>query len=340
MKTIPSASQLETISADEAVLTQKLIALVKGKMEKDYATGTMLRDAHPKQHGCLKAEFTVDGNLPPELRIGLFSEARVYPAWIRFSSAAADVQSDAKKDMRGIAIKVMGVEGTKLLDDEPQESTQDFLMISSPVLPIGTLADFTKLVDVAINKHLLWFFFNPFDLHLRELKLAAAASKLQASLLALRYWSTTPFALGNQAVKYSLRPVAGEENGRPSKISQNYLREEMVTRLAAQDVVFDFMVQMQSGAKMPVEDASILWDESDSPFRKVATVRIPQQVFDTAVQDTFGEHLSFTPWHSLPEHRPLGNINRARKEIYRAISKFRHARNQVERKEPAGDEVL
>jgi hypothetical protein len=72
-----------------------------------------------------------------------------------------------------------------------------------------------------------------------------------------------------------------------------------------------------------------------APWRKVATVRIPPQSFDSPEPLAFGEALSFTPWHSLPEHRPLGGINRTRRAVYRAISKQRHELNSVPRVEPA-----
>jgi len=59
---------------------------------------------------------------------------------------------------------------------------------------------------------------------------------------------------------------------------------------------------------------------------------------DSEAQMDFGENLSFTPWHCLPDHRPLGNINRVRMEIYRNLSMFRHAHNDKPRKEPTGNE--
>lgn len=85
---------------------------------------------------------------------------------------------------------------------------------------------------------------------------------------------------------------------------------------------------------MPIEDASKEWCETESPFQKVATIRILQQNFDTPQQNEFGEYLCFTPWHSLPEHRPLGSINRGRKLVYSLISTFRCQKNQVQKKEP------
>jgi hypothetical protein len=66
----------------------------------------------------------------------------------------------------------------------------------------------------------------------------------------------------------------------------------------------------------------------------VATIVIPKQNFDTPEQNTFGENLSFNPWHSLPEHRPLGSLNRMRKMVYERISRVRHEMNSVPRREP------
>jgi hypothetical protein len=97
------------------------------------------------------------------------------------------------------------------------------------------------------------------------------------------------------------------------------------------------MVQFQTDAvKMPVEDSSVEWNESDSPFVPVARIRIPPQVFDTAAQNDYAEQLSFTPWHALPEHRPLGGVNRTRKIVYERNSGLRHTANGMPRREPAG----
>ena len=101
------------------------------------------------------------------------------------------------------------------------------------------------------------------------------------------------------------------------------------------DVWYDFLVQFQiDPVRTPIEDPGQAWSETLSPFRKVATIRIPKQEFDTPGQMTLAENLSFTPWHALPEHEPIGGINRARKAAYHAISTLRHQRNKVERREP------
>jgi len=44
---------------------------------------------------------------------------------------------------------------------------------------------------------------------------------------------------------------------------------------------------------------------------------------------------SMTPWRVTEEHRPLGNIMRARKEVYRQSSILRHQMNNQMRREPS-----
>ncbi len=320
--------------SDEDKITQALAdALTRSIMDK-YKGSTMLRDAHPKQHGCVRAQFSVP-ELSPELKVGLFSQPADYPAWIRYSTATETVNHDKQKAMLGMAVKVMGVKGEKLLDDEKDGRTQDILLLSHPVLPIRNAEDFLEIVNEKA-----WFFFNPFGLHLHELKIALNSRKHHPTPLDIRYWSTTPYLFGaGKAVKYSAKPCSRITQALPEKLTENYLREAMTRQLASEGVCFDLMVQFQTDANsMPIEDATIVWDETVSPFRKVASITIPKQDFDSDKQMEFCENLSMTPWHSLVAHRPLGSINRARKNVYRQISEFRHKQNKVQRQEPAGGE--
>ena len=91
---------------------------------------------------------------------------------------------------------------------------------------------------------------------------------------------------------------------------------------------------------MPVEHDGVQWPERLSPFVTVARLRIPAQTFDTPDQLAFAGNLSYNPWHSLAEHRPLGNQNRARKAIYLELSRLRQAMNYAAHIEPTGLEVF
>lgn len=331
----------EHVVPGEDEYVRKIAESLKSDIERMYKPGATLRDAHPKNIGCVKAEFTIERDLPEELRVGVFKEPRTYPAYIRFSNAATTIQADSKRDIRGMAIKLLGVAGEKLLETEKHETTQDFLVISTPKFINENLVDFYGLLQAVGGGPLkiLAFVFNPFNSHLRVLWRVARSLKKHGNVLEVRFWSTTPYQFGSSVVKYSAKPHQAEVTRIPKKPSANYLREAMKQYLAGQDAYFDFMVQFQTDPRqMPIEDASVRWDEEASPFRKVATIRIPAQSFDTEERMRIAENLSFTPWHSLPEHRPLGSINRARRVVYETISTYRHERNNAPRREPTVEE--
>jgi catalase len=328
----------ESPPPDEAAFTRSIADRLRAKIIEDNPTGIMRRDAHPKMHGVVKAEFVVEPNLPAELRIGIFKEPKTYSAWIRFSNQSGSIRPDRKPDIRGMAIKLMGVPGEKLLDEERDEQTQDFIVISTPVFVTRDVKEFDDLLK-AIKSSIpaqLWFYVSRWRVTLNVLK----SLKKFANPLQIRYFSTTPYLWGDTAVKYSTIPQVGAADTIPKNPEDDYLRTAMVRQLEGGDARFDFAVQLQTNAgTMPIEDPSKEWSEAASPYRKVASIVIPQQSFDSERQRAFGENLSFTPWHSLPEHRPLGGVNRARKLVYAFISTFRHQKNDAPRREPTSWEI-
>ena len=329
----------EVVPPDEGRYTDRLTALLLAKVRRDNPTGVTRRDAHAKHHGCVRAEFIVNPDLPPDMRVGVFREPRTFQALIRFSNQSGVPQPDITKDIRGMAIKLLGVDGEKLLDDEKDARTQDFILISHNAFVTKDVAEFHDLIAASVGRfwRLPWFFFNPFNTHIRVLRNLRASLQRHANPLEVRYWSVTPYLFGDRAVKYSARPVAAPADAVPADPSPDFLRDAMTRALGRGDVRFDFMVQFQTDARRtPIEDPGAAWDETRSPFHPVASVRIPAQSFDNPAQQAFAENISFTPWHCLPEHRPLGGINRARKVAYKTISEFRHRQNGVPRDEPTG----
>lgn len=323
----------EIIPPDELACTQDLAARLQAKIIKDNPGGIMRRDAHPKMHGVVKAEFTVEPDLPDELRVGIFCLPKTYQAWIRFSNQDGIMQADKARDIRGMAIKIMGVPGDKLLVTAQDAQTQDFILISTNVFVTKNVAEFDGLIKAMTGS--LFAKIGYFAIHWRVIWNLLTSLKKFSNPLQMRYWSSTPYLFGTTAVKYSAIPHVASPDSIPDYPEPDYLRLAMMRQLATGDARFDFCVQLQTDAdRMPIEDPGKAWRESDSAFRKVASIRILQQQFDSQQQTNFGENLSFTPWHSLPAHRPLGGINRARKIVYDAISTFRHQRNHVLPREP------
>ena len=333
-------------AANEAEIPRELIELTKEAtqkarkeaLENDPSAQDILRFNQPKHVACLKADFSVEPDLPVELRVGLFASPQTFPAWIRFANATN--QPDTEKDFRGMSIKLMRVKGSKLLGSD---DTQDFILNSHPVLFVGNPEDFRDFVDYSVNSSPLLFFMNPFSPHIKEFRIVLAGRRHHPSHLAIPYWSTTPYLFGKgRAVKYSAK-LCEHDSGMelPDELTNGYLRDAMREQLDSSDACFDFMVQFQTDAElMPVEDATVEWNETVSPFRKVARIHIPSQSFESPEWMEFCENLAFNPWRSLPEHRPLGGLNRVRKDLYQELAEFRHQRNGVTYMEPSGDETF
>ncbi|GAB4385131.1 MAG: hypothetical protein Kow00121_49690 [Elainellaceae cyanobacterium] len=295
-----------------------------------------LRGQHPKSHGTVWAEFTVAPDLPENLRVGVFQQPeKTYPAWIRFSNGSA--MDDTQGGLHGMAIKLTGVEGDKVLESEKAAKTQDFVMGDHPVFFMRNAKEFAGFfAALAENKGKL-----PVEFFLpdrtQELKILQAFQQKQINNpLGATYWSQTPYQFGNQAIKFAVKPT--HQISAEMGTTRDYLRSSLVDYLKNQDATFDFLIQLQGDTeKTPIEDPTVEWTEQNAPLQKVATIRIPRQVFDTLEQNAFGEALSFTPWHSLPEHQPLGSINLARKAVYQATSEQRHQEMGIAMEEPTPD---
>jgi hypothetical protein len=330
----------ERLYPEEMPIADKLSVVIEESVRKQYSAGSARRDAHPKAHGCVKAEFNIVDTLPEALSKGMFVPGKTYQAWIRFSNGSGDpTRADIKRDARGVAIKVLGVPGKKLLEDEADATTQDFIMINHPVFFATDPARYLSFMNDANSGHFYRKLLIPFDLGAKGTRIALETRRSKISNpLQARYWSMVPYQLGTgperQAVKYSVRSCSTVVDPMPKKPSHDFLRAALRDTLQTADACMEFLVQPRTSSSMDVEDSRIEWKETQAPFFKVATIRIPQQTFDTPQQNAFCENLSFTPWHALPEHKPLGVTNRLRKVIYANISRVRHEMNDTQREEP------
>jgi Dyp-type peroxidase family len=333
ISTPSAAGELEQVPPDEQLHIDSLIDHLREKMKRDYGNEPVLRDAHPKMHGCVRALFKVEPGLDPALAVGIFSKPSTYQTWVRFSNASGTVSPDRAADLRGVALKLIDVAGTKLLDGAEDAQTHDFLLVSADSFMARDVAQFDGLVSAMCTGKGAFLKF--------LLKNPSVALKLYSSFqrhtnpLTIQYFSIVPYLLGSRAVKYTLKPQHPGDSAVPANAGPDYLRDALKRDLARGSVSFDFMVQLQTRPKrMPIEDASVAWSSRNAPFQKVATLEILRQEFDTASQREFGENLSFNPWRCLPEHRPLGGLSRARRQVYRALSGFRHDRNAAAQEEP------
>ncbi|MDP2305046.1 MAG: catalase family protein [Pseudomonadota bacterium] len=324
----------------EAALATRIAEALEREIERRYPPEDRpaRRDVHAKAHGCARAELQVDAALDPGLAAGVFTPGARYPAWVRFSNGSTKPdRPDARGDVRGVAIKLLDVPGEKLLSTERDARTQDFLLISHPVFFNADPVKYARLIERGASRNPLMKLAAPLALGWKGLGIVSAMSSLRiASPLEVRYWSTVPFqhgiGPGRRAAKYSVRPCEPGTSTIPDHPSPDYLHDALATTLRTANACFDFLLQVRTSDAMSVEDPRTEWPEAEAPFVKVARLVLPIQELAPA---PFCEDLSFTPWHALPEHRPLGGVNRIRRVVYEAISTFRHDLNGVERTEPS-----
>ncbi len=337
-------ADLETIPAGETEAIARVTSLVEAQVRGAYAkTGVGKRDVHVKAHGCVKGIFTVSKNLRADLETTVFASGAEYPAWIRFSNGGGSREKDSAGDGRGFAMKLTNVPGEKLSSDEVK--TQDFLLINHPAFFVRTVADYVDFFEATAGGSPLGFFFpgvNPASWRVHEARVAQAIrSKPVTNPVAIQYWSMTPYLHKNRAVKYSVRPCGVGGHVEPDKNDPNFLRQALVTQLTTRNSCFEFFSQVQGNPKnMPIEDPTIEWSEKESVPVKLGTLTILKQRFNSPAQEEFCEQLSFNPWHSVIDHRPLGGVNRARRQVYETISRVRHDLNKAKLIEPTGEEVF
>jgi catalase len=337
---VTAGAQSLEVPPGEAANIDAVVARAVQEMQRHYPPGVPLvrRDAHAKAHGCAKAIFRVATDVPEHLRLGLVTEpGATRKAWVRFSNGAFRPGADTSMDGRGMAVKILDlVPGTPA---PGPVAVHDILMINYPVFFSSDVRDYRDFAEAGAltgdGDGLKAYFlpsWNPMGWRIRQGLIAyrIASQKIDSPLTAT-YFSMTPFAFGEgRAVKYSARPCAGEAAlpGTPATREQDFLRDTLKAQLASGPACFELLVQERAGA-MPIEDVTVEWSESLTPYRRIATIELPRQDIAQAGEDVFCENVAFSPWNAPQEHRPLGGMNRLRKAIYEAISKYRRERNGV-----------
>jgi hypothetical protein len=321
-----------------------IIETFKAQMRGLWNPGHAERGGNTKTHGIVRAEFVVRDDLPEHMRRGIFAEPRTYRAWVRFSGPGPYITPDIDDvGFMSMSIKLLGVPGPKLLEDE--QGTQDMMGVSTPTFVTPHTKANAGLQHWSLKNAQVFYFMNPRSPHIIDSIMQLLWTKTQSSPLESQYFSCVPYLLGEgQAMQYSFRTRLKSRTRVPRlplRPPDNYLRDAMVATLAEQDSEFDILLQVQTDPfKMPIEDNSVLWPTRLSPRVPAAVLRIPKQTFDSPEQLAFARVLSYNPWHSIPEHRPLGNQSRARKRMYYELSQLRQQMNGVEHYEPTGDEVF
>lgn len=318
-----------------------------------------IRDAHAKSHGILRAELQIYDNLAEPLAQGLFKTPGTYPVIIRFSTAPGAIMPDGQPTFRGMAIKVIGVEGRKFLPEEADCVTQDFLLVNHPIIPTGTVKTYleeqlkqekqaglpeelqeaqSKLIT-GVNKAL-----NVVGIHPKPNDLGVG--KPNTHILGETFFSMAALRYGDYIAKISavplsdnLQPLRGQEL---EGSNDSELRDLVVAFFQKDGAEYELRAQLCTDLNaMPVEDGSIEWPQEQSPYHPIGKLVIGAQEAYSPARRVFADDvLTFNPFHCLPEHRPLGSIMRARQLAYETSSQYRHEMNAQPRVEPRSIDEL
>ncbi|MBZ4033804.1 catalase family protein [Flavobacterium sp. 17A] len=363
IKYIPYSDSIEVIQPDEQEISQKIIdsmARVNRLMYEKYRHA--IRDAHAKSHAVLKGELKVYDNLPEHLAQGLFAKARTYPVIVRLSTAQGSIVPDKMSAFRGMAIKVIGVEGEKLLPELSDAVTQDFLMVNYPVIPTGTIKEYLKMQEGLEKQADSGELFQEIAQKaavgvqnvLAAVGLADDTNQLSAPgphILGDTYFSMAALRFGDYVAKINVKPLSDNvKELAGKKIDKDIIDADehaFLTKIVA-DFFQSATAEYEIGAQlctdleiMPVEDGSVQWPEDQSPYQPVGKITFhPQQTFSPERRVYADDTLSFNPFHSLADHRPLGNIMRVRQLAYETSSRYRHHMNAKARIEPVSIDQL
>jgi hypothetical protein len=321
-----------------------IIGSFERQMRLLWKPGGFERGGNTKTQGIVRGEFIVHDNLPSQFRHGIYAEPHTYRAWVRFSGPGPYITPDIDDPgFMSISIKLMGVPGPKLMEEE--QFTLDMFGVSTPTFVTPDTRANAQLQLESVKNAQIFYFLNFRRPHVLDLIMQSLFIKTQTSPFEAPYFSCVPYLLGEgQAMQYSVWPKSKKRSRIPRlpfRPPDDYLRQAMIAALTAGDVEFDIRLQLQTDPYlMPIENNAVLWPEKLSPRVSVATLRLPRQQFDSPAQMEFAKKLSYNPWHTIAEHRPLGNQSRARQRMYYALSKLRHDMNAVPHYEPNGDEVF
>ena len=350
---------LERPAPDEEELVRQIVGTMESANRQVAAKHRHgLRDAHAKSHGILAGELRIEPDLPEHLAQGLFATPTSYPVIVRFSTSPGDLRSDQVPVQRGLAIKVIGANGPRAIDDGA--TTQDFLLVNHPTLPFGTIGEYAELQKLLERQP------RQSDLRQRLTRLGArVAARVLARLgrprppvlellatannhiLGETFHSMAALRYGDHVAKISAAPWSEDVRaliGRPvdGRAGNSALRDLVADFFTRHGAEYELRAQLCVDVdRMPIEDASVLWPEELSPHHRVAVLHLPaQDPYSDARRRYADDVLSFSPWHALEAHRPLGSIMRSRRVAYLRSSGFRHAVNGVPEREPSSIDEL
>jgi hypothetical protein len=328
-------------------------------------TGRAVRGAHAKTLGVVRADVEILDGVPEPYAQGIYARPGRHGAVIRFSMASNHLGPDAHLGpVLGFAIKLFDVAGRTLVDEEPDAGTFDLVLKNNPTFIANTAKHYLfiqeigndsakylargkegfreLLTDLLTGKGTLaqedWAWEEMF-----AFVKAATQTSLRHPLLST-YWTMAAVRHGDYVAKVRVAPdpANAEHVAHPDldlSSGPDVYGPALLRELGSRAFDFDLQVQLCADLeRMPVNDSTVEWPETLSPYVTVGRVHLPAQ--DIAENLEKGDALAFNQWRVTDAHRPLGEIMQVRR-IYSASARVRRTLNHQPQAEPASaDEVL
>lgn len=346
---------VEVPEQDEAETTQGLIDTMRSISQQTLSDGGhAIRSVHAKTHGILFGEIEVSTGLPPYLAQGMFSKPGRYPVVMRLSTIPGDILDDSVSTPRGLAVKVVGVPGDRL-EGSQADVTQDFVLVNGPAFGAPTAKKFLstlKLLAKTTDK--AEGFKKIISGVLRGVQgaivavtgqpnpvVATLGGQPETHILGETFYSQVPIRYGDYIAKIAIAPVSPDLLAlaqAPLDVTgvPNGLREAVVRFFQANGGTWEVRAQLCTNLEdMPVENAATVWPEDKSPYQAIARITVnPQLAWSAGRAAGVDDGMSFSPWHGLEAHRPLGSVMRVRKAVYEIGRRFRAENNRRLIEEP------
>ncbi len=364
---LPYSPEVEQPAADEHVIFDELsraMQHITRSMASKYRHA--YRPVHAKSHGVVVGTLEVAAGLPEYLAQGLFAQPGSYPVVMRFSTNPGDLLADNVSSPRGLAVKVLNVPGEPL-PNHAGNTTQDIVCVNADAFsapdPAGFLKQiqlFDKTLDtpegvkhaVSVAARATNAVIGVVGLHSATLEGVGAPA---THPLGESFTTVAPLRYGTYVAKIGFAPASDnlkELKNKSIDLDEDYNAFERLIHafFRKETAVWEVRAQLALAPepgkdardnKFQIEDVSKPWPADQSPWQTIGTLTVkPQETYSDERQRFVDEQLSFTPWHGLAAHQPLGGIMRSRLKAYEEAAKYRAQRNGHPHVEPKSiDEV-
>jgi len=319
------APEVETIKPDEQEKIQQIKEVMERMQKRNFDLHRKaFRATHVKTQGIVKGKLQVHQDLPEHLRQGIFAEpGKSYDVAARYANEPYLLQRDQEAGPRGLGLKVFGVTGPRLEGVDDSVSTQDFLFNNAPSIE---LTDIDTTLDIMSLREK--YFDDPAALG-RQLKMRTDLVKQHApyllpnnNIISHAMYTQSAFRFGQYYGHMALFPILDSQKAANDKVEKDdpscVLSDWLFDYFGGKEAKYDFKIQLGTDpSHHPTEDGSVVWDEATSPYQSIGIITFPAQNSFSHERRVFWEdRMLLDVWRGLDAHRPLGGINRLRKDVY------------------------